>query len=112
MKGVFGQLWSYTRLPNWVAFTLLCLIASVPIQQSFTNTDTVFIEQLEHNDSETEQETEKEIKKIDGDEFLMEYMTICCEFQLTIPQTKQNRIAWNRDYRNIFDPPPECSAAI
>ena len=112
MKGVFGQLWSYTCLLNWVALLLLCIITSVPIRQSFTNTDTMFIEQLEHNDSETEQETEKEINKIDGDEFLVEYMASHLELQFSFLKIKPNLNIWNSNFRNIFDPPPELTINV
>ncbi|HKK77561.1 MAG TPA: hypothetical protein VJ953_20945 [Saprospiraceae bacterium] len=109
MKSVFGRLWSCAGLPNWVALLLLCLIISVPVRQCFAATDAILIEQLEHNDGETEQESEKEIQKIDSDEFLVERKTIHLDPLLFKPHSRQNFGLFNSIYLLIFDPPPEVA---
>lgn len=107
MKSVFGRLWSCAGLPNWVALLLLCLIVSVPVRQCFAATDVILIEQLEHNDGETEQESEKEIQKIDSDEFLVASKANHLESLLDKSHRRQNFGLFNSIYLLIFDPPPE-----
>lgn len=109
MKALFVQVWSLMSLSNWVALLLLVLIVSVPIRQCMAASDAILIEQLELNDGETEQESEKEIQKIDGDEFLVEKSVTFSEALHSTYPGKKNFGIINSIFLNIFDPPPEST---
>lgn len=112
MKSELRQLWSSTGLSNGVALALLCLIASLPLQQCFATTDVLLIEQLEYSDSETEQESTKEIKQVDSDEFLIEGTVLSIADLHSAGQYQRHFRLFSTIYVNIFDPPPKASPLL
>lgn len=107
MNRIPGSVLLCTKLPSWAGLVLLLLIASVPIRQRMLNNDQPLVEQLEHSDTESEQESETEIQKMDGDDFFLEIKSLSCFLSLNKLSTRNIFYYRGETFLLIFDPPPE-----
>lgn len=108
MNRIHSSVLLCAKLPAWAGLVLLFLIASVPVRQRVLNNDQLLVEQVEHNDSESEQESETEIQKMDGDDFFLESSNLPRFFSLGILSSSNIFCYQGEAFLFIFDPPPEA----
>jgi len=108
MNRIHSSVLLCAKLPSWAGLVLLFLIASVPVRQRLLNNEQLLVEQVEHNDSESEQESETEIQKMDGDDFFLESSTLPRSFSLDKLSTSRIFYYQGEAFLSIFDPPPEA----
>jgi hypothetical protein len=107
MNHKINRIWGTICLLNWVAVFLVCLVVSLPARESILSLDEITLENLEHNDSESEKEAEDKSKEIDSDDYLIESITTQFGFYSSFHTTHWKFRNFQDDFQTIFDPPPE-----